>query len=93
MFNHEKDERNEIKYGKGVQLSRYFKPLAFILLSSVSSFSWLILPEFEPLQSGQATELMDSASLPLFVNSPQHFVDILVFLLTAQSIIEQLAGF
>src|SRR5688572_4259450 len=35
----------------------------------------------------------DSASLPLFVNGSEHFVDVLVFLLTTEGVVEQLAGF
>ena len=50
-MNHEKDERNEMKYGEGEKMGRYFNSIAFIPLSLLSSFSWLILPEFKPLQS------------------------------------------
>lgn len=72
-----------MKYGEGVHWDRYFQSLAFFPLSFISSFSWFILPEFKPLQSRQATAPMDSASLPLFVNCPQHLIHVLVFLLTA----------
>ncbi len=93
-------KRTKTKRGKSYRESRELTRINAIASSfylrrfavDVFPFSFVLFACFVVNPSRVKSTRKSSAPLPLFVDGPQHLVDVLVFFLTAQGVVEQFAG-